>query len=207
MKALTRLARRWDSSDPERAPPPLPLNPGTNSPTTRANTSATIAAAAKKIVEASRDTAPLSSYISNVTPQGSPERSLVKGAHHKRLQSLQNPSVKDLRSYLDSNRSPERSPERPLSSAGGLTPGFRSSEAKDYMSAVPERETTPTPSARTDPFKETPALRPTTRSTHRSIYGENTPPSATMLALQTMQVPDDPLNDVTNRLGLSLIHI
>ncbi|OQN99773.1 hypothetical protein B0A48_14543 [Cryoendolithus antarcticus] len=196
MKALTSLKRRWDSSDPERAPPPLPMNPGGGSPTTKSNTSAGIAAAAKKIVEASRESAPLSSYISNVTPSTSPERSLIKGAHHKRLQSMQTGSVKDLRSYLDNNRSPDRSPERerPASS----TP-YTSRDARDYMSATPERATTPTPASK-DPFKETPALRPSVRP-RSSIYGENTPPSATMLALQTMQVPSDPLNDVTNRSG------
>ena len=66
------------------------------------------------------------------------------------------------------------------------------------MSPTPDREVTPTPSAR-DPFKETPNLRPSSR--HSRIYGENTPPSATMLALQTMQVPDEPFADVTNRSG------
>ncbi|KAM0704542.1 hypothetical protein Q7P35_008776 [Cladosporium inversicolor] len=183
----------WDSADPERAPPPLPLNPGPNSPTTRANTSATIAAAAKKIIESSRDSAPLSSYVSNVTPLGSPERSLIKGAHHKRMQSLQPGSVKDLRNYLDNSRSPEKSPERPAASerrqsmASGLSP-FSTRDGKDYMSPM-----SPTPD------RETPNLRPSSR--HSRIYGENTPPSATMLALQTMQVPDEPLADVTNRSG------
>lgn len=42
-------------------------------------------------------------------------------------------------------------------------------------------------------------MRPSSR--HSRIYGENTPPSATMLALQTMQVPDEPFADVTNRSG------
>ncbi|KAM0717885.1 hypothetical protein Q7P37_006217 [Cladosporium fusiforme] len=196
----------WDSSDPERAPPPLPLNPGTSSPTTRANTSATIAAAAKKIVEASRDSAPLSSYVSNPGPLGSPERSLIKGAHHKRMQSLQPGSVKDLRNYLDNSRSPERSPERPAerrqSTASCLSP-FSLKDGKDYLlpsSPSPaEREGT---SAR-DFFKETPNQRPSSRpsSRHSRIYGENTPPSATMLALQTMHVPDEPFADVTNRSG------
>ena len=207
MGVLTNIKRRWDSADPERAPPPLPLNPGTNSPTTRANTSATIAAAAKKIVEASRDTAPLSSYVSNVTPLGSPERSLIKGAHHKRMQSLQPSSVKDLRNYLDNSRSPERSPERPatataaadrrMSFASGCSP-FSHREGKDYLSPMSPPQESPTPSSR-DFAKEAPNLRPA--RPHSRIYGENTPPSATMLALQTMQVPDEPLTDVTNRSG------
>ncbi|KAF2173995.1 hypothetical protein M409DRAFT_48894 [Zasmidium cellare ATCC 36951] len=187
----------WDSSDPERAPPPLPLNPTTGTPTTKANTSAGIAAAAKQIVEKARESAPISSYTSNGAreSQGSPEKSLVKGAHHRRMQSLQPGHVKDLRSYLDNNRSPDRSPERPTS-RGSFMPYSRVSSTEDF-SPTPERSSTPTPAER-EPAKETPTLRPSTRQPPRSILGENTPPSATMLALQTMQVPDPPLNDVTN---------
>ncbi|EME42701.1 hypothetical protein DOTSEDRAFT_175956 [Dothistroma septosporum NZE10] len=188
----------WDSSDPDRAPPPLPLAPGQGSPTTKANTSAGIAAAAKQIVERARESAPISSYTSNRLneSQALPERSLVKGTHHKRLQSLQPGHVKDLRSYLDNNRSPERSPERPTSRGTFTTPSRMNSS--ENLSPFTERPTTPTPSER-DPMKDPPSLRPSTRqTTHRSILGENTPPSATMLALQTMQVPDPPLNDITN---------
>nr|POE74361.1 hypothetical protein CFP56_67712 [Quercus suber] len=184
----------WDSSDPDRAPPPLPLNPGSNSPTTKANTSAGIAAAAKAIVERARESAPLSSYTTNATTQGSPERSLVKGAHHRRLQSLQTGNVKDLRSYLDNNRSPERSPERPADRST-LSSYSRQNSREDVF--TPERSLTPTPIGR-DPSKETPVLRPSTRQPPRSIIGENTPPSATMLALQTMQVPELPFTDITN---------
>ncbi|KAK1086612.1 hypothetical protein LTR33_001480 [Friedmanniomyces endolithicus] len=184
----------WDSSDPERAPPPLPIPPGANSPTTKANTSAGIAAAAKQIVERARENAPLSSYTSNQTPQGSPERSLVKGAHHKRLQSLQTGSVKDLRSYLDGSRSPEKSPERPNSRGGSY---FTRQESKEDISLPADRSVTPTPAPK-DPMKETPTLRPTTRNPPRGILSENTPPSSTMLALQNMHVPDDALHDITN---------
>jgi hypothetical protein len=65
---------------------------------------------------------------------------------------------------------------------------------------------TPTPSAR-DVFSGTPelrpsALRPSARSSHKSILGENTPPSSTMMALQTMTIPphlmDPPLSNITN---------
>ncbi|KXL44731.1 MAG: hypothetical protein FE78DRAFT_32393 [Acidomyces sp. 'richmondensis'] len=188
----------WDSSDPERAPPPLPIPPGASAPT-KANTSAGIAAAAKQIVERARESAPLASYTCNHTPQGSPERSLVKGAHHKRLQSLQTGNVKDLRSYLDGNRSPERSPERPASRSG-LSSSVKKQQNAEDMSSPIELTSTPTPASR-DPLKDTPTLRPTTRQPPKSIFGENTPPSATMLALQTMQVPDHPLNDITNGTG------
>jgi len=193
MQLLTSIKRRWDSSDPERAPPPLPLYPSAGSPTTKANTSASIAAAAKQIIERARDSAPVSSYTANNTPQGSPERSLIKGAHHKRMQSLQTGSVKDLRSYLD-NRSPERSPERPNSRGGSY---FSRQHSSEDVSSPLEHTPTPLPASR-DPLKETPALRPSTRQPPRSILGENTPPSATMLALQTMQVPEQPLSDITN---------
>lgn len=192
MTILTAIKRRWDSSDPDRAPPPLPLAPSMGTPTTKANTSAGIAAAAKAIVEKARESAPLSSYTSNRASDGMPERSLVKGAHHKRMQSLQSSPVKDLRNYLENNRSPERSPERP-GSRSSYAPYSRMSSIEDLSPS------TPTPAER-DSLKDTPTLRPTSR---RPILGENTPPSATMLALQTMQVPDPPLGDITNGNGPS----
>lgn len=195
MHLLTSIKRRWDSSDPDRAPPPLPFPPGANSPTTKANTSAGIAAAAKQIVESARNSAPLSSYTSNQTPQGSPERSLIKGAHHKRMQSLQTGSVKDLRSYLDGSRSPERAPERP-SSRSGLS-SFSRQQSSESLTSPIERTFTPTPASR-DSLKDTPVLRPSTRMPPRAILGENTPPSAVTLALQTMQVPEPALSDITN---------
>ncbi|KAL1593904.1 hypothetical protein SLS60_010637 [Paraconiothyrium brasiliense] len=176
----------WDSSDPERAPPPLPLNPGSPVLTTRAGTSSVIAQAAKALEEKARESMPMSSYTTNPMPQRSPERSLIKGAHHKRMQSFQNTGVKDLRSYLDSHKSPERSPERPATRSG--TPPRETS--KDYFGGdlSPSRLGTPTPSSR-DALKDTPSLRPSARPPHKAILGENTPPSATMMALQTMNVP------------------
>ncbi|KAF2001309.1 hypothetical protein P154DRAFT_490145 [Amniculicola lignicola CBS 123094] len=197
----------WDSSDPERAPPPLPLNPGSPSMTTRPNTSALIANAAKALEEKARESMQ-SSYTTNPMPSRSPDRSLIKGAQHKRMQSLQTTSVRDLRSFLDGVRSPERSPERPHErsperpSARSVTPA-RDAE-KDYFTgdSSPTRSGTPTPSGR-DPLKDMPALRPSTRSMQRPFLGENTPPSATMLALQTMTVPREhleppPLSNITN---------
>ncbi|KAF2676546.1 hypothetical protein K458DRAFT_437208 [Lentithecium fluviatile CBS 122367] len=189
----------WDSSDPERAPPPLPLNPGSPSLTTRHGTSTAIANAAKALEEKARESLPASSYTTNPMPQRSPERSLIKGATHKRMQSLATPGVRDLRSYLDTHRSPERSPERPKTRSG--TPPH--DVEKDYFGGIqsPSRMGTPTPSAR-DVLKETPALRPSSRSPHKAILGENTPPSATMMALQTMTIPphimDPPLSNITN---------
>ncbi|KAF1973323.1 hypothetical protein BU23DRAFT_554313 [Bimuria novae-zelandiae CBS 107.79] len=186
----------WDSSDPERAPPPLPLNTGSPVLTTRAGTSSAIAQAAKALEEKARESMPMSSYTTNPMPQRSPERSLIKGAHHKRMQSLQTGNVKDLRSYLDSHKSSERSPERPVTRGG--TPPRETS--KDYFGGdlSPSRFGTPTPSSKDTP----PPLRPSSRTPHKAILGENTPPSATMMALQTMNVPphimDPPLSNITN---------
>ncbi|KAF2753802.1 hypothetical protein EJ05DRAFT_541787 [Pseudovirgaria hyperparasitica] len=192
----------WDSSDPERAPPPLPLNPNPNSPSVRPNTSANIAAAARAFEEKARESAPASSYTVNPMPQKSPERSLIKGAHHRRLQSLQPPNVKDLRSHLDGVRTPERSPERPGTRNG--TPLFGREIDRDYLGSPgersPSRIETPTPTIR-DFAKEASSVRGSSRPPPRAILGENTPPtSSTMLALQNLQLKDfdKPLSDITN---------
>lgn len=192
----------WDSSDPDRAPPPLPLNPGSPNLSTRPNTSAVIAATARALEEKARESAPASSYTTNPMPQKSPERSLIKGAQHKRMQSLQTTSVRDLRSFLDGVRSPDRSPERPITRSG--TPTQSREHDRDYLLSSPEksptRSGTPTPIGR-EILKETPALRPSSRPLQKAILGKNTPPSATMLALQTMSVPRehlDPLSNITN---------
>ncbi|KAL6703630.1 hypothetical protein ACN47E_009490 [Coniothyrium glycines] len=200
----------WDSSDPERAPPPLPLNPGSPNLTTRPNTSAAIMQAAKALEEKARESLPASSYTTNPMPQKLPERSLIKGTQHKRMQSLQPSSVRDLRSYLDTHRSPDRSPERSPERASRsperpISRGDFSLD-KDYFARdndlSPSRhgtpQGTPTPTTRFE-IRDTPALR----TTHRAILGENTPPSATMMALQNMSIPahilDPPLlANVTN---------
>ncbi|KAF2445801.1 hypothetical protein P171DRAFT_273437 [Karstenula rhodostoma CBS 690.94] len=172
----------WDSSDPERAPPPLPLNPGSPVLTIRQGTSSAIAQAAKALEEKARESMSMSSYTTNPMPQRSPERSLIKGAHHKRMQSFQNTGVKDLRNYLDSHKSPDRSPERPATKSG--TPPRET--GKDYFGGdlSPSYLGTPTPSSR-----DIPSLRPSARPPHKAILGENMHPSATMMALQTMNVP------------------
>ena len=183
---------RWDSSDPDRAPPPLPLNPGSSSPAAKPNASATIAAAAEALTAKARESA----YTVNPSPNRSPERSLIKGQYHKRMQSLQNSNNANLRdrsTYLDGSASLERSPERPP-----RTPAF------DYESRSPERSPTktgtPTPTSK-DFTRDTPSLRPTSRPPLKAILGENTPPSATMLALQNTPTPKDidtSLSNITN---------
>ena len=111
------------------------------------------------------------------------------------MQSFQNPnsSIRDLSGYLDNSRSPERSPERP-SRPLALDYDIRSPDRS------PTRSNTPTPSAK-DLSKEIPNLRATTRPPPKAILAENTPPSATMLALQNTPTPKDrdiSLSNTTN---------
>lgn len=182
--------RRWDSSDPERAPPPLPLNPGSSSPATKPNTSGTIAAAAEAFVQRARESA----YVTNPSPPKSPEKSLIKGQYHKRMQSMQNSngSLRERNGYFE-NVGPLGSPER-LSRTSTFD-GENRSPARS-----PTRSETPTPGGK-DFGRDTPSLRPTSRPPPRAILGENTPPSATMLALQNTPIPkemDTSLANITN---------
>jgi len=171
---------RWDSSDPDRAPPPLPIPPGSPSLQTRPNVSSNIQAAANKLSERARESF-TGNYTQNLSPSSSPEKSLIKGAQHRRMQSS-NANGKDLKSYLETMRS--GSPERSLSTSD------------DYFTSG-NGPSTPTPMPTRDPLKDAPALKPTTRSPPKPIIGENTPPSATMRALQAMS-GDTPLIDITN---------
>jgi hypothetical protein len=159
--------------------------------------------AAKALEDKARESAPASSYTVNPMPlaQRSPEKSLIKGTTHKRMQSLQPGNVRDLRSYLDTHRSPERSPERPATRGGSPARDLN----KDYFGKDPFKDREPSPSRNGTPspaprfeIKDTPSVRPS----HRALLGENTPPSATMMALQTMTIPphilDPPLQNATN---------
>ncbi|KAL8717135.1 MAG: hypothetical protein Q9225_005601 [Loekoesia sp. 1 TL-2023] len=184
------VERRWDSSDPERAPPPLPLNPGSSSPATKPNTSGNIAAAAEALASRARESA----YITNPPPPKSPEKSLIKGAYHKRMQSYQNGngSLRDRNSYFE-NAGALASPER-LSRTSTFDNENRSPDRS------PTRSGTPTPGGR-DFGRDTPSLRPTSRPPPKAILGENTPPSATLLALQNTPTPkemDNSLANITN---------
>ena len=128
-------------------------------------------------------------------PSKSPEKSLIKGQYHKRMQSLQtsNGGPRDLSSYLDNARSPERSPER-LSRVSTLDFENRSPDRS------PTRSSTPTPVSK-DLGRDLPNLRPTSRPPPKAILGENAPPSATMLALQNTPTPKDmdlPQTSITN---------
>ena len=184
---------RWDSSDPDRAPPPLPLNPG-SSPATKPTTSKNIAAAAEALTAKARESA----YIVNPLPSRSLEKSLIKGQQNKRLQAFQNGNGGLRNSYVDAlgsldrspARSPEKSPER-LSRTQSFDLENRSPERSPTRSGT--ATPTPTPNGR-----DTPSLR---RPPPKAILGENTPPSATMLALQNMPTPkesDTSLSNITN---------
>ena len=182
---------RWDSSDPDRAPPPLPLNPG-SSPATKPTTSKNIAAAAEALTAKARESA----YTVNPLPNRSPEKSLIKGQQNKRLQPFQNSSGGLRNSYVDALgsldrspvRSPERSPERVL-----RTQSFDLENQSPERSPTRSGTATPTPNGR-----DTPSFR---RPPPKAILGENTPPSATMLALQNTPTPKDSdmsLSNITN---------
>ncbi|KAK9643326.1 hypothetical protein V6Z96_008638 [Aspergillus fumigatus] len=167
----------WDSSDPERAPPPLPLNPSSTSPATKGNVSPNIQAVAANFAEKMRENVP-SPYTTNpMPPKSSPEKSLIKGQFHKRMQSLQNADTRsEFLNYLES-----RSPERSL-------------RASIMDSSTRPEEKSPTKSTSSldrDSDKDAPNLLISNRYLSKPILGESTPPSATMLALQNMQLPDE----------------
>ncbi|EFQ98236.1 hypothetical protein MGYG_01271 [Nannizzia gypsea CBS 118893] len=175
------LIPMWDSADPKRAPPPLPLNPGgPNSPVTRPNASATVQAAAAALAEKSQETTP-SSYTVNPMPlkPPSPEKSLIKGQYHKRMQSLQNATnSNEFAAYLERRSSPDK---------------YRRNSVFDRDDR--SNDTTPTRGGASDtptPNHESPTqARILNRYLTKPILGENTPPSATMLALRDMQIPMD----------------
>ncbi|RHZ61949.1 uncharacterized protein CDV56_108321 [Aspergillus thermomutatus] len=167
----------WDSSDPERAPPPLPLNPSSTSPATKGNVSPNIQAVAANFAEKIRENVP-SPYTTNPMPsKSSPEKSLIKGQFHKRMQSLQNADTRsEFLNYLES-----RSPERPLRAS-----------IMDSTTRPEEKSPTKSTSASDrDSDKDAPNLLISNRYLSKPILGESTPPSATMLALQNMQLPDE----------------
>ncbi|CAD6443215.1 2fa18f3c-3dfc-43de-a874-4409fff0e880 [Sclerotinia trifoliorum] len=203
----------WDSSDPERAPPPLPMNPSSPNVSSR-GTSAAIKSAHAALTERARD----NTYNITIPPpkrltEPSPERLLIKGTapNHKRMQSLQNGNVRDLSSFIESGtfgplKPPEKSSTRPAtphaSKDFGLEPPEKFSDRMSDKDSV--RATTPTknqaesPRERRNSMHVRPSLR---RPPHSSMFGENTPPqSATMQALHNMtsKETDPPLANVTN---------
>ena len=111
---------------------------------------------------------------------GSPEKSLVK-PHHRRMQSVQVGNVRGLSDSLE-----RRSPDK----------GLRAPKIPEYESRSADRS--PTRSGSETP---TPSGRATPTHLNKPILGENTPPSATMLALQSMRAraeSEAPLSNITN---------
>ncbi|KAL2112988.1 hypothetical protein VUR80DRAFT_5748 [Thermomyces stellatus] len=194
----------WDSSDPERAPPPLPLNP--QSPSvgpSRPGTSTTIQSAHAALTEKAREAnLTVNPYLSKRLTEVSPERPLPRPNPHRRMQSVQTPSVRERGLMIEGIPSSPASPEK---SARPETP----TRNRESITASPDKESqrgTPGPGP-----SLTPIVRPIVRRPQQqSILGENTPPqSATMLALQNMpasapkeaetQTPPLPaLSNVTN---------
>ena len=167
----------------------MPLNPGVSgSPTTRPNTSKRIEEAAALISQRARESAP-SSYVPNSTPTSSPEKGLNKSPH-KRLQSIQNNNVRGISDSLE-RRSPDKGLRTPRFSDNDDLRLTRSPE----RSPVRSGSETPTPSGRVTPSY-----------LNKPILGENTPPSATMLALQSIrnrQEAEAPLSNITNMTALT----
>ncbi|KAF6831697.1 hypothetical protein CPLU01_06612 [Colletotrichum plurivorum] len=192
------LVPMWDSSDPDRAPPPLPLNPQSPSVTSRKGTSSAIQSAHAALTERARESAMVPVPLSKRSTDISPERSIMRGSQHKRMQSLQPGTVRDLSLLLESGQqsnppSPTKSPER---AARPSTPAAKRRDS--YSDAKSSGRESPTPSSAPS---LTPVVRPAVRRQHQSILGENTPPqSATMLAIQNMplQIPRDPENVLSN---------
>ncbi|KXH41299.1 chromosome segregation ATPase [Colletotrichum nymphaeae SA-01] len=201
MSAIWRrlMKTRWDSSDPDRAPPPLPMNPQSPVTTSRKGTSVAIQSAHAALNERARESAMLPAPLTKRNTETSPERSLIKGSHHKRMQSLQPGNVRDLSLLLESGQqsnppSPTKSPERtrPSTPAANRRDSFADTRRDSFADSrrdsfadlrSTEREAT-TPSS---VQSQTPVVRPTMKRQQQSILGENTPPqSATMLAIQNM---------------------
>ncbi|KAM7186364.1 hypothetical protein V8F20_011431 [Naviculisporaceae sp. PSN 640] len=176
------LVPMWDSSDPERAPPPLPLNPQSPGGSfSRAGTSSAIQSAHAALTEKARENA-LVPHVPRRTDT-SPERPLLRESTHRRMQSLQQSSVKDISLMLEGDR--KGSPTMTRTTDRPCTPPSRRDthdENKDEKNskAMVHSAITPGPSL-------TPIVRPVVRRPQQSILGENTPPkSATMLALRDM---------------------
>lgn len=155
------------------------MNPGSTSPATKGNVSPHIQAVANSFTEKMRENLP-SSYTTNPMPlKSSPEKSLIKGHYHKRMQTFPNADPRsEFLSYIES-----RSPERPLR-ASVLEPGSKQQEKSPTKSG-----NSPSPSR--DAERDTPPYSVSSRYLSKPILGESTPPSATMLAIQNMQLPGE----------------
>jgi DNA repair exonuclease SbcCD ATPase subunit len=112
--------------------------------------------------------------------ESSPERSRQQKSAHRRMQSLQQGSVRDLSLMIEGSGPRTQSPEKKDISTTKLRDPFV--DDRDERALVTSSGPRPGPSL-------TPIVRPTARRSQQSILGEKTPPqSATMLALQHMSM-------------------
>ncbi len=198
-RLTNKRKNRWDSSDPERAPPPLPLNPQSPSiGSSRPGTSAAIQSAHAALTEKARESALVSNVLAKRMGEPSTERTpraslphssssssslnATPSRSHRRMQSLQPNPVRDLSLMLES---------------GGASGGRESGNTTPRSPEKSGQPSTPLKN-RNDPFIDerpnpgpgpslTPIIRPIVRRPHQSILGDHTPPqSATMLALHSM---------------------
>ncbi|KND94024.1 putative mitochondrial carrier [Tolypocladium ophioglossoides CBS 100239] len=195
------LVPMWDSSDPDRAPPPLPLNPQSPSFTSRAGTSSAIQSAHAALSERARESAALIPVLAKRVNDGSPEKALVKGNSHRRMQSLQPGSVRDLSLLLEGGRNTPGSPGRSDRPSTPTQNYLRESAFEPRPQDGASEASTPIPGPSLTPIVR-PAVR---RPPPQSILGENAPPqSSTMLALQAMGTQplardaDSALTNITN---------
>ncbi|TLS23502.1 uncharacterized protein PpBr36_06355, partial [Pyricularia pennisetigena] len=189
------LVPMWDSSDPERAPPPLPLNPNPQSPglgsPSKPGTSAAIQSAHAALTEKARENSlnpgPSSKRKSEVSSERS---SLIKTTPaHRRMQSLQPSTVREFGLLLENGTGGRDSiSSTPQSMEKFPRPGTPKDPFSDFRS--PEDASRQNALALSPGPSLTPIVRPIARRSTQSILGENTPPqSATMLALQNMSTP------------------
>jgi DNA repair exonuclease SbcCD ATPase subunit len=132
----------------------------------------------------------------------SPERPISKGSTHRRMQSLQPGTVRDLSLLLENGQAgSNNSPRSTEKNNRPSTPNRTRDYVTDGTSIEREVKSTSGPIIS---HSLTPIVRPTVRRPPQSILGENTPPqSATMLALQTMSLStpkegESPLSNITN---------
>ena len=133
---------------------------------------------------------------------------MIKGGSHRRMQSLQPASVRDMSLLIEGSGSPSLSPTKPSEKFNRPATPVRSN-TDNRFSDRDSTSSTPVPGP-----SLTPIVRPIVRRPPpQSILGENTPPqSSTMLALQNMgtQSPtkdvaketkketEDPISNITN---------
>ncbi|KAJ5818413.1 hypothetical protein N7474_004004 [Penicillium riverlandense] len=147
------------------------------SPVTKSHVSPNVQAIAAKFADKPSENT-ISSYTTNSMspkPPSSPERQLVKGNIHKRMQSQPGDARSEFLNYLDS-----RSPDRPQRATIAEPPA-----------KTEDSKTTESPSQRPQSDRDFSNYLLSSRYLSKPILGESTPPSATMLALQNMQLPVD----------------